>query len=97
MADLSSDDILKLAALARLDLTDEEVGNLAREVGSILGYVEQLQNVDIAGLDPTNQVTGLTNVNRDDQLVDYGYKPADLLSNVPNVQSDLIKVKRMIA
>lgn len=96
MADLSRDDILKLAALARLNLTDDEVVEYSRELTAILQYVEQLQNVDVAGLKPTNQVTGLTNVMRDDEVSDYGYAPHDLLQNVPNVENNQIKVKRMI-
>jgi aspartyl-tRNA(Asn)/glutamyl-tRNA(Gln) amidotransferase subunit C len=96
MADLTRDDILKLARLARLDLTDDEVAEYSRELTAILHYVEQLQNVDVAGLKPTNQVTGLVNVMRDDIPVDYGYEPLDLLKNIPVVQDNQIKVKRMI-
>lgn len=96
MADLSRDDILKLAALARLDLTDEEVAEYSEELTAILHYVEQLQSVNVDGLQPTQQVTGLTNVTRDDRIVDYGYAVKDLLNNVPDVQDDQIKVKRML-
>ncbi len=96
MAKLSRDDVLKLAHLARLELTDEEVEEFSVELTEILQYVEQLASVDVAGLAPTNQVTGLTNVMREDKIKDYGYAPADLLKNVPEVTSDLIKVKRMI-
>ena len=96
MADLSRDDILKLAALARLDLTDDEVAEYAEELTAILHYVEQLQGVDVEGLQPTQQVTGLVNVTRDDQIHDYGYAAKDLLKNVPDVQDGQIKVKRML-
>jgi aspartyl-tRNA(Asn)/glutamyl-tRNA(Gln) amidotransferase subunit C len=97
MGQLSRDDVLKLAQLSRLALTDDEVEEFASEINEILGYVEQLQSVDISGVQPTNQVTGLTNVTRDDEEIDYGYKPQDLLENAPTVQDDLLKVKRMIA
>jgi len=97
MTNLSREEVLKLAQLARLSLTDEEVEEYRKELSEILQYVEQLQAVDIDGLKPTNQVTGLTNVMRDDIVKDYGYKPKDLLKNVPRVQDDMIKVKRMIA
>jgi aspartyl-tRNA(Asn)/glutamyl-tRNA(Gln) amidotransferase subunit C len=96
MAQLSNEDILKLAQLARLGLTDEEVNEYKEELNAILGYVEQLADVDIDGLSPTSQVTGLTNVTRPDTVHDYGYTAKDLLSNVPTVENDLIKVKRMI-
>lgn len=96
MAKLSREDVLKLARLARLELTDDEITEFSEELSTILDYVEQLQKVDVAGLKPTNQVTGLTNVWRDDEVKDYGYEPAELLKNVPAVQDNQLKVKRMI-
>ena len=96
MADLTREDILKLARLARLDLTNEEIEQFPKELNEILHYVEQLQGADVTGLEPTNQVTGLTNVSRKDEVIDYGYAPKELLKNVPNVLDDHIRVKRMI-
>jgi aspartyl-tRNA(Asn)/glutamyl-tRNA(Gln) amidotransferase subunit C len=96
MGSLSRDDILKLAALSRLALSDDEVEEFAGEISEILKYVEQLQSVDVDNVTPTNQVTGLKNVMREDELIDYGYAPADLLQNVPVVENNQLKVKRMI-
>jgi len=96
MAKLTRDDVLKLALLARLELSDTEIEEFADELSEILQYVEQLQNVDVSGLQPTNQVTRLTNVTRDDIVRGYGYEPKELLKNVPTVDNDQIKVRRMI-
>jgi len=96
MAKLTRDDVLHLAQLARISLTDDEVDEFSSELSAILQYVEQLSSVDVAGLTPTNQVTGLTNVMRDDEVIDYGYKPLDLLENVPQTQNNMLKVNRMI-
>ncbi|MEJ0073551.1 MAG: Asp-tRNA(Asn)/Glu-tRNA(Gln) amidotransferase subunit GatC [Candidatus Saccharibacteria bacterium] len=96
MAKLSRDDVLHLAQLARISLSDAEVDEFSEELSAILQYVEQLSSVDVADLKPTNQVTGLTNVMRDDVVKDYGYAPQDLLKNVPTVQDNQLKVKRMI-
>jgi aspartyl-tRNA(Asn)/glutamyl-tRNA(Gln) amidotransferase subunit C len=96
MTELTREDILKLAQLARLGLTDEEVGEFSSELSAILQYVEQLSSVDVEGLLPTSQVTGLTNVTRPDEIKSYGYEPLDLLKNVPATESNQIKVKRMI-
>ncbi len=96
MADLTRDDILKLAQLARLQLTTDEVAEYQRELVAILQYVEQLDDIDVTGLEPTSQVTGLVNVSRPDEVIDYGYKPLDLLKNVPAVEDNHIKVKRMV-
>lgn len=96
MARLTRDDVLHLAQLARISLSDDEVDEFSEELSAILQYVEQLSSVDVAGLRPTNQVTGLTNVMRDDVVKDYGYAPRDLLKNVPAVQDNQLKVRRMI-
>jgi aspartyl-tRNA(Asn)/glutamyl-tRNA(Gln) amidotransferase subunit C len=96
MSKLTQDDIVKLARLARLQLTDAEISEYADELSAILQYVEQLGAVDVTGLKPTNQVTGLVNVTRPDEIADYGYVPEDLRTNLPAEQSDHIKVKRMI-
>jgi aspartyl-tRNA(Asn)/glutamyl-tRNA(Gln) amidotransferase subunit C len=96
MANLTREDLLKLAQLARLDLSEDEINEFAEEINKILTYVEQLQAADVNGLEPTYQVTGLTNVMRDDVIKDYGYKPSDLLKNVPEVEHQQIKTKRIL-
>jgi aspartyl-tRNA(Asn)/glutamyl-tRNA(Gln) amidotransferase subunit C len=83
MSKLSRDDVLKLALLSRLKLTDEEIERFRGDLSSILEYVEVLNNVDTSGLEPTYQVTGLKNVMRSDKVRDYGYKSEDLLKNAP--------------
>lgn len=96
MADLTRDDILKLAKLARISLSDDEIEAFASEFTEILHYVEQLDSVDTTGLQPTSQVTGKTDVMRDDVVIDYGCPTSKLLENVPAVQNSQIKVKRMV-
>lgn len=96
MSKLTKEDILKLARLARLQLTEAEVDKYAVELSEILQYVEQLSSVDVTGLEPTNQVTGLVNVTRADEIKSYGYSPLDLRKNLPSIENDQIKVKRMI-
>lgn len=97
MTKLSTEDVLKLARLARLKLSDEEIEKFRDEISAILGYVKQLQDVDLNNLEPTLQVTGLTNVTRPDEVVNYGPTPVDLLKNAPATEDGHIKVKRMIA
>lgn len=96
MAKLSREDILKLARLARLRLTDDEVVIYQKELSAIIEYVAHLDAADTKGLEPTYQVTGLTNVVRADVIKDYGISPKDLLKNVPSTGGSLIKVRRMI-
>lgn len=96
MTNLSKDDVLKLARLARISLSDDEVTEYSEELSAILQYVEQLSAADVSGLAPTNQVTGLTNIMRTDEVIDYGYQPLDLLKNVPKTKDNQLQVKRMI-
>jgi aspartyl-tRNA(Asn)/glutamyl-tRNA(Gln) amidotransferase subunit C len=96
MAKLSREDVLKLARLSRLHLNDDEIEQFTTEISAILGYVEQLQSVELKGLKPTNQVTGLTNVMRADKAIDYGATPNELLKNAPASEGGHIKVKRML-
>ncbi len=95
MANLSREDILKLAKLSKLDLTDEQVERFRKELEEIVGYVEQLQSVDVSGLEPTSQVNGLVNVTRSDEPRQYA-SPSELLKNLPKREKDYIKVNKMI-
>jgi aspartyl-tRNA(Asn)/glutamyl-tRNA(Gln) amidotransferase subunit C len=96
MSKLSRDDVLKLALLSRLKLTDEEIERFRGELSSILEYVEKLNSVDVSDLQPTYQVTGLKNVMRKDEPIDYGYEAEDLLKNAPAVKDNQFKVKRVL-
>ncbi len=96
MAKLTREDVLKLARLARIDLTDQEVDEFAGEFTEILQYFEQLDSIDTKDHETTSQVTGLTNVTRKDEIKVYPYKTDELLKNVPHTQDNQIKVKRMI-
>lgn len=96
MSQLTKEEVLKLAKLARLRLSDEEVEKYTYELGEILTYVELLSAVDTDGLQPTNQVTGLQNVYRPDTIQEYAAKPEELLSATPSNKDRYIQVKRMI-
>lgn len=96
MTKITREEILKLAKLARLRLSNEEVDKFTNEIGNILSYAETLENVATDDLKPTYQVTGLSNVVREDKVIDYGPDQKDLLSNLPSRDKNLIKVKRMI-
>lgn len=96
MSKLSRDDVLKLAALSKLRLSGEEIERLRDELSSILDYVEMLDKVDVKGLEPTYQVTGLKNISRKDEMKNYGTSPEDLLKNAPAVKDGQFKVKRVL-
>ena len=97
MATITLDDVKKLAVLSALSLNDDEAKKLQHELQDILAFVEQLNEVDTTGVEPTYQVTGLENVWRDDELIDYKLDRDALLKNAPDQQDGQIKVKRVLA
>jgi len=68
MRGLTKDDVLHVAKLAKLDLTNEEVTKFQEQLSEIVGYISQLSKVDTSNLEPTSQTTGLENVFRRDEI-----------------------------
>lgn len=97
MTTISLNDVKKLASLSALQVSDKEAVKLQSELENILKFVEQLDAVDTTGVEPTFQVTGLQNVWRDDEIIDYGLDREALLKNAPDKQDGQIKVKRVLA
>lgn len=93
---ISIDDVKKLAQLSALTVTDDEVEALRGQLEEILGFVGQLSEVDTTGVEPTYQVTGLKNVWRKDQVIDYYLDRDALLGNAPDQQAGQIKVRRVL-
>lgn len=87
MTTITTDDVLYVARLAKIALREGEAAKFTKELDAILGFVQQLDAVDTQGLQPTYQVTGLTNVTRKDELVNYGTTQKDLLKNVPRTHA----------
>ncbi len=96
MAKLTVTDVLRLAQLSKIQLDEKELVEFSDEITKILDYVDLLATVNVDGLLPTAQVTGLTNVLRPDELVDYDVTPEQLLKNAPAVENNQIKVKRVL-
>lgn len=96
MSQLSREQILKLAKLSRLSLSEDEITRFQKELSSILNYVERLESVDTSGLSPTYQVTGLQNVTRVDESKPQVATPEALMARVPRKKDGYIQVGRMI-
>jgi aspartyl-tRNA(Asn)/glutamyl-tRNA(Gln) amidotransferase subunit C len=98
MADttISIKDVRYVAGLAHIAVSDDEATKLRDELDAILGYVRQLDLLDTSGVEPTYQVTGLKNVDREDIIIDYGVSQQALLQNAPNSQDNQIKVPKVL-
>jgi len=96
MTQITRDDVLHLAQLSSLELNDDEIDALQIDISNILGYVNQLSKLDTSGVEPTYQVTGLQNVWRDDNIIDYGISREELLALAPESANNQIKVPKVL-
>lgn len=96
MTTISIADVQKLAQLSALTISDDQAQTMTTELNEILGYVEQLNEVNTEGIEPTYQVNGLENVTRSDEIIDYDVSQADLLKNAPKQQNGSIEVPRVL-
>ena len=92
---LSREEVLRIAALARLELTPEEVELFAGQLAAILDYVAQIRDLDTSGVPPTSHVLNQP-IDRDDQPVESLPRDA-ALANAPEAarQAGLFKVPRV--
>lgn len=91
---LTRDEVKHIAELARLELTEDEITRYQKELGRILDYIGQLQEVDTVGVEPTAQVTGLVNRFREDVArASDAATHQRLLGAAPEREGDYFKVK----
>lgn len=94
---ISPQSIRDLAELARLKLNPEEVKKFSKELSSILDYVEQLKEIDIADIEPTSQVTGLMNVLREDEENrELRIENSELEKIAPEFENGYVKVPKVL-
>jgi aspartyl-tRNA(Asn)/glutamyl-tRNA(Gln) amidotransferase subunit C len=96
MTQISTDDVQHLAQLSSLQLDANEVEGLRTDLENIVGYIEQLSELDTTGVEPTYQVTDLQNVWREDIVDDYGVPRDNLLALAPAVEAQQIKVPKVL-
>lgn len=88
---ITREDVVHVAALARLGLTDEEIGRMQGQLNRILEAVGELQSVDTSSVGPTAQVIALENVMRDD-VARPGIGRDAALANAPLHEGPLLRV-----
>jgi aspartyl-tRNA(Asn)/glutamyl-tRNA(Gln) amidotransferase subunit C len=88
-------DVKYVAHLARLALTPEEEKQLGAQLGSILGYIEKLRELDVSGVEPTAHAVPMVNVTRADEI-----RPSlaheDALRNAPKKGGGLFIVPKIV-
>jgi aspartyl-tRNA(Asn)/glutamyl-tRNA(Gln) amidotransferase subunit C len=96
MTQISTTDVQHLAQLSSLQLDEAETENLRTDLENIVGYIEQLSELDTSGVEPTYQVTDLQNVWREDVVNNYGVDKDVLLALAPATESQQIKVPKVL-
>jgi aspartyl-tRNA(Asn)/glutamyl-tRNA(Gln) amidotransferase subunit C len=87
--------VRRIAHLARIAVAEEEVEHLKGELNAMLAFVEQLQEVDVAGVEPMTSVMPMAMKKRHDVVNDGGDAEA-VLSNAPMTEEDYFLVPKVI-
>ena len=91
---ITKDDVKHVAKLARLTLTEEEIDKYSEQLGNILKYVEQMNEVDTTGIEPMPHAIPLTNVMRED-VVKYEQNKEELMKNAPYEEDGFFRVPKI--
>ena len=92
---LSREDVLHIAQLARLGLTEAEVEKFREQLSNLLENFEVLQQVDTTGVPPTAQSIDLQTVVRDDEVAE-SLTPGQILANAPQKDGDFFRVRAVL-
>ncbi|MCW5699166.1 MAG: Asp-tRNA(Asn)/Glu-tRNA(Gln) amidotransferase subunit GatC [Rhodospirillales bacterium] len=92
---LDKDAVRKMASLARIRIRDEELDPLAKELSQIIGWVEQLAEVDTEGVEPMTSVAEMTLSRRSDTAHDGG-KVEAVLANAPDRVENFYAVPKVV-
>ncbi|KUL20434.1 Asp-tRNA(Asn)/Glu-tRNA(Gln) amidotransferase subunit GatC [Chlorobium limicola] len=92
---VTRDDVAYIAALSRLQFSDEEMATMTTELNSILHYVEKLNEIDTDGVEPLSSIHDQMNVLRDD-VEKESIATALALQNAPDRQDRFFKVPKVI-
>ena len=88
---IEAQEVLKVAGLAKLRLTEEEVQRFGEQLSQIVGYVDQLSTVDTSNVEPLDHVLDVTDALRDDTVVS-SLERESALSNAPKKDDETFLV-----
>jgi aspartyl-tRNA(Asn)/glutamyl-tRNA(Gln) amidotransferase subunit C len=87
--------VKRVARLARLKVKDEDLPKLADELNGILGWIEQLNEVDVANVEPLTSVVSMKMKMRKDEVTD-GHYPKKIVSNAPAQEDSFFMVPKVV-
>jgi aspartyl-tRNA(Asn)/glutamyl-tRNA(Gln) amidotransferase subunit C len=87
--------VARIAHLSRLKIPDEEQKHVAGELSKIIDWIEQLNEVDVTGVEPLSSVNDMALRRREDVVTDGG-KMADIMANAPAHTADFFTVPKVV-
>lgn len=87
--------VRRVAKLARIAVTEDEVASMQSELNAILGFVEQLGEVDVSGVEPMTSVIPMEMRKRQDVVTD-GNKADDVVANAPATEDHFFMVPKVV-
>ncbi|MBZ0164006.1 MAG: Asp-tRNA(Asn)/Glu-tRNA(Gln) amidotransferase subunit GatC [Notoacmeibacter sp.] len=87
--------VKRVAHLARIAVSDAEAERMTGEMNSILGFVEQLNEVDVEGIEPLTSVVPMEMKKREDKVTD-GEKAGDIVANAPATADHFFLVPKVV-
>jgi aspartyl-tRNA(Asn)/glutamyl-tRNA(Gln) amidotransferase subunit C len=95
MSEITKEQVLHVAHLARLAITDEEAEKMTKELDAIIGYAELLNELDTDNVEPTTHVLDLKNVMREDEPRKW-IDREDALKNAPDEKNGQFRVPSIL-
>ncbi len=92
---LTQKDVAKVASLARIKMSDQELEQYAPQLSNIIGFVEQLDEVDTDNVEPLASVVDIALSLRRDEITDGGY-PNEILANAPETLEGFFVVPKVV-
>jgi len=92
---LSRDEVLHIAALAKLGMTEEDIGNFQEQLSNILENFEVLRQVDTEDVPPTAQANALGNIMQDD-IAQPSLPQDSVLANAPRRDGDFFRIRAVL-
>ncbi|MEZ0374755.1 MAG: Asp-tRNA(Asn)/Glu-tRNA(Gln) amidotransferase subunit GatC [Candidatus Sericytochromatia bacterium] len=93
---ISQQQVEHIARLARLALEPEELARVGEQMGRILEYVEQLNELDTEGIEPASHALPLCNVLRPDRVV-HRLSPEEIFQNAPDLEDAFFRVPQIMS
>lgn len=88
-------ELVKVGRLARIQLTEKEVDTFTQQIGSIIEYIHQLDQIDSLAVQPTTNILSTSNVFRADQIIEI-LKKEEALSKAPERDGDYFKTPKIL-